>query len=487
MKQCALIIGNNEYLRNPLRNAVRDATAVAGKLTELGFAPTTMHNIAFRDMDAAIEGYAANLPGHGVGLFFFAGHAVQIDGVNYLTGIDTKWDNPTNCRHSSVQLNKVIELMEKSGIRTSIVILDACRDNPYDALYRGGSSGFAPIYAPKGMLIAFSTSPGQRATDGYGDHGAYTEALLMHIGQQDLPIETMFKRVRNTLSSITGGKQISWEHTSLMGDYCFNPSAVDPTAPTRTGYSASAIADADFVPEGVLKDVISGLETLTWPKQNPAVMAITPALLAGAKRDELFVLGRNLYQSAVGSSRAAIAYLKDLKAELQALGEAERFHFLNGMLYEIYFDSRGRRRKEGKMEYFEQLFAVESEPAFQPSFDFIRSALAPFHGELFYIPASKIDVVLDVVVVTAQYGPTLGKVDFQGDNVLYNAAGDAYFNPVSMFFPTEVAKDKVKVKLANAAMIPLRRFRLNFVGEPMPKETLVMPDRPNLLRVASTA
>ena len=117
-----------------------------------------------------------------------------------------------------------------------------------------------------------------------------------------------------------------------MGDYCFNPSAVDPTAPTRTGYSESAVADAEFIPEGVLADVIRGLETLTWPKQNPAVAAIKPALLAGAKRDEIFVLGRNIYQSAVGLSRAAIAYLNDLKAELLALGEGERFHFLNGML-----------------------------------------------------------------------------------------------------------------------------------------------------------
>ena len=120
------------------------------------------------------------------------------------------------------------------------------------------------------------------------------------------------------------------------------------------------------------------------------------------------------------------------------------------------------------MEYFEQVFALESEPAFQPSFDFIRSALAPFHGEMFYIPASRTEVVLDVVVVTAEYGPTLGKIDFQGDNVLYNAAGDAYFNPISMFSPTRAEKDKVKATLAKAAMIPLRRLRINFVGEPMP-------------------
>jgi uncharacterized caspase-like protein len=146
---------------------------------------------------------------------------MQIEGENYLTAVDSDFGNETDAKHSSLSLNRVIETMEKSGAATKIIILDACRDNPFEfAWHRSAATrGLAPVYAPRGTIIAYATSPGQVALEGKDRNGRYTAALLKHIDVPDLSLEAMFKRVRNTLNGTTKGKQISWEHTSLAGEF----------------------------------------------------------------------------------------------------------------------------------------------------------------------------------------------------------------------------------------------------------------------------
>jgi uncharacterized caspase-like protein len=147
--------------------------------------------------------------------------------VNYLIAKDTEADDETDVESGALSLNEVISRMEpKNGAtRTNIIILDACRDNPFERKWRGKPRGLAPVYAPRGTLVAFATSPGQFASDGAGRNGLYTEALLKHIEEPDLAVEAMFKRVRNTLGAATKQKQISWEHTSLAGEFYFHLSA----------------------------------------------------------------------------------------------------------------------------------------------------------------------------------------------------------------------------------------------------------------------
>lgn len=263
MKQCAFIVGNNTYPEAPLQNAVNDGRSVAAKLTELSFSCSLLTDTTHKAMDIALSEFGKQLATHDVGLFFFAGHGMQIDGVNYLAAVDTNFASEVDAKFSSLALDKVIETMERSGTRTSVIILDACRNNPYERRWRStGPRGLAPVYAPKGMLIGYATSPGQVASDGSGRNGAYTEALLAHIGHQDLSIENFFKRVRNTLSSSTSSRQISWEHTSLMGDYHFNHSRADGGA--ITAYSEQALADADFHPRGETGDLITRLKSHNW-------------------------------------------------------------------------------------------------------------------------------------------------------------------------------------------------------------------------------
>ena len=175
-------------------------------------------------MQHALVRFASALVGSSVGLMFFAGHAFQIDGLNFLAGIDTNVSSEYAVSITALNLASVLGAMRSAAVRTGLVILDACRDNPFEGISTrsAASSELAPVFAPKGTLIAFSTSPGQRAGDGRGlRNGYYTQALLQHIDTSNILIETMFKRVRSSLEAITGGRQTSWEHTSLTGDFRF--------------------------------------------------------------------------------------------------------------------------------------------------------------------------------------------------------------------------------------------------------------------------
>lgn len=247
MNKIALIFGNAKYPDSPLRNPVNDADAVQERLTRLGFKTVKRTDATNKEMEEGLNIFSSHLNSCEVALFFFAGHGMQISGKNYLTAIDTNFDKEIDAKYSSLPLDKVIEIMEDGTNQTDIIMLDACRNNPYERRWRGiDSRGLAPVYAPKGMIIGYATSPGQVAYDGDGENGAYTDAFLKHLSTPDINIEDLFKRVRNTLSSSTRGRQISWEHTSLMGDFYFNYSFV--TDELLPEYSEKAIAEAGFTP-----------------------------------------------------------------------------------------------------------------------------------------------------------------------------------------------------------------------------------------------
>lgn len=435
-------------------------------------------------MDRKLADFGDRLKTYEVGFFFFAGHGMQIRGENYLTAIDTDFDRELDAKHSSLPLNKVIETMEAAGNRTSILVLDACRTNPYERRWRGNASlGLAPIYAPKGMLVAFATSPGQVALDGAEENGSYTEALLAHLDQPDMSIEAVFKRVRNTLSSSTNGKQISWEHTSLMGDYCFNHSSAQIKG--VTGYSPTALADRDFGPlRGAVGAIISGLKSHTWPQQNPAIEKITPVALSGATKNDCFVLGRNIYQAACGSSNASSSFVNDLRNSLAALPKGLGFHVLNGMLFEIYFNSEGLKRKRAKATYLDEVFALEEDEDHAESFAFIQQRLLPYRDELFYMPGSTTTIAVDAVIGRYEKKPAIETVCFEGERVLYNSAGDGYFELNENESLEKDTKESFRVKLTEAMIVPKFRLQIKFVGKPLNQEQFLAPWRPNLRRIA---
>jgi hypothetical protein len=360
MKKIALIIGNAAYPESNLPNPVNDARDINEKLSLLGFETIMRTDATNQAMEEALAEFASRLSTRDVALFFFAGHGMQIGGKNYLTAINTDFHQEIPAKFSSLPLDKVIETMENGSNKTNIIILDACRTNPYERKWRGvDSSGLAPVYAPKGMIIGYATSPGQVAYDGDGHNGAYTDAFLRHVSTHDITIEDLFKRVRNTLSSSTRGRQISWEHTSLIGDFYFNYSIV--TDELVAEYEEDAIADADYqsTSGGLAGEIIRGLKSHNWYEQNPAILKITRPNLSTFTKNDLFVLGRNIYQSSCGGSSVAENYVNNLQGKLTSMGESTFFHVLNGILFEIYFDSSGCFRDSPKTQMIDAVFRNE--------------------------------------------------------------------------------------------------------------------------------
>lgn len=222
-KRTALVIGNGAYATGGLRNPVNDAADVAAALKRLGFDVTLKKNVRLREMDEAIENFGGRLKRGGVGLFYFAGHGIQANGINYLIPVGADINKESDVKYEAVDANKILDEMAYANNGLNILILDACRDNPFGRSFRSQSRGLAIIStAPEGTFISYATGPGQVALDGKGRNSPYTAALLKYMKEPGLPIEQVFKKVRLRLSSV---RQTPWELSSLKGDFYFQPDA----------------------------------------------------------------------------------------------------------------------------------------------------------------------------------------------------------------------------------------------------------------------
>jgi uncharacterized caspase-like protein len=170
-----------------------------------------------------MDDFGRRLKEYDVALFFYAGHGVQVNGHNYLIPVDATLESENDAEYDCVRADRVLAKMEAGGTKTNIVILDACRDNPFERSWHRGArgTGLAFMNAPSGSLIAYSTSPGSVASDGTGVNGTYTAALLEHVDTPGVTILQMFQRVRARVISRTNNQQIPWESTSLSGDFYF--------------------------------------------------------------------------------------------------------------------------------------------------------------------------------------------------------------------------------------------------------------------------
>ena len=223
----ALVIGNAAYPGAPLRNPGNDAQAIGARLRTLGFDVQLHTNVTLREMTRAVSQFGQRLKPGSVALFYYAGHGMQVRGRNFLIPVDAQIESEASARSESVDLDLLLEQLEPA--RLSMVILDACRNNPFENRFRSGrGSGLAQIDAPKGTLLAYATAPGKVASDGEGSHGLYTSELLKAMDLPGIKVEEAFKTVRVNVIKATASEQIPWESSSLTGDYYFRP--VDGTA-----------------------------------------------------------------------------------------------------------------------------------------------------------------------------------------------------------------------------------------------------------------
>ncbi|CAK0764705.1 hypothetical protein CCP3SC1_430016 [Gammaproteobacteria bacterium] len=245
-KRVALVIGNAAYTSGPLHNAANDATDIAATLRELGFRVREQINVGQPKMEEAVRGFADDLRGATVGLFYFSGHGVQIEGRNYLIPVGAHIEAEDEIRYKALDAGFVLDKMEHAGSKINLVILDACRDNPYARSFRStAGAGLAGVEAPAGSLVAYSTAPGKVAGDGTGHNGTYTKHLLTAMREPGLPAEMMFKRVREAVMKETQNKQVPWESSALIGNDFYFASRGVSTEKTSIASMDSGVAADD--------------------------------------------------------------------------------------------------------------------------------------------------------------------------------------------------------------------------------------------------
>ena len=249
-RRVALVVGNAAYASLPaLVTPVADARELARKLEQLGFDVDLQIDATNLGIERSVRRFANRLVDAKVGLFYYAGHSLQVDGVNYMAPVDAEVHSVADLKFELIPVDIVIDQMELED-RINLVFLDACRNNPLPSIVArdarnktrsvSATEGLAEMKAAVGTLIAYSTQPGNVAEDGKGDHSPFSSALLAHLEEPGLEVRQMLSRVRKEVVEATNGRQVPWDHSSLMGDFYFRAPTVQAAVPhTR----ASAAVD----------------------------------------------------------------------------------------------------------------------------------------------------------------------------------------------------------------------------------------------------
>lgn len=486
MRTLALVIGNNNYYKNAkLDNAINDATAMAEVFERLGFYVISKQDCSADDFSNLLYEFENCISQFDASIFYFAGHGFEIDGENYLAAIDCQIDN-NNKHHfgqTCIRLTEVLNIFKKNSNKINIAIVDACRKT-FD---RGSAVAFSPIQAPKGTLLAFSTSPNEGASDiGFEGHSIYTGAILKFIGREHLSVEELFKKVRKTVYNISEGKQTSWEHTSLIGDYYFNTG--------QLVYSVSIPYD-----ENVVKDVnydnnsddfgilILNLKSYNWHIQNPAVESLLKIPVNDLDKNQQFILGRNLLQSS-GSAWNSSIFMESIATKILKYSIDGENHVLNGILFEIYFNAQGEFRKDKtKKHYFSEIMALRKSLAFEKSFEFIRHLLIATEYQLIYIPRKEDEIFdIDIVATPQKLNNRHGKED------IFQVISKITWNSIDLISAISkhnvYGKDSEDLKqiISNFLSVPEKQVQINCnielerisIAIEMSEEDLLSPDLP---------
>jgi uncharacterized caspase-like protein len=237
-RRSALVIGNGAYKSAPLKNPVADAEAVAASLKQLGYEVVLRRDTGLFDLIEALRDFSMRAAGSSVRLLFYAGHGIQAKGRNYLLPVDVEPQSEDEIATKAADVGEFIDRLGALKHGLNIVVLDACRVNPFAGgvivgpdgrrlKFRGLTpAGLAALDAPVGTLVAFSTAPNGIALDGpSGAHSIYAKHLLMHLQTPALPVEQLFKRVRIGVAEETQRVQVPWESSSLTADFCFKTGA----------------------------------------------------------------------------------------------------------------------------------------------------------------------------------------------------------------------------------------------------------------------
>ncbi len=226
-KWLALVIGNGRYQNiSVLDNPVNDANDMAATLQNLGFEVIKGTDADLVQMRRLIREFGEKLEAQkGIGLFFYAGHGVEVRGRNFLIPVDAEIKREVETEDYAIEVNAVLRQMDAANNGFNIVVLDACRNNPFSRGWNrsGETGGLANLNAPTGTYIAYAAAPGTTASDGKGTrNGVFTGALLKNLKRPNLKLEEVFKATREEVMTLTGNKQVPWDSSSIKGDFFFS-------------------------------------------------------------------------------------------------------------------------------------------------------------------------------------------------------------------------------------------------------------------------
>ncbi len=270
VRRLAIVIGNDAYPAAPLRNSVNDANAMSRALTDAGFVVDLVLNAALRDMGTHVDRFLAQVQPGDVAMVYYSGHGVQVDGENYLVPTDFTSKDETDTKYTAYSATRIVDRLNGSGARLSILVLDACRDNPFRST-RGGGSGLNAMEAQRGTLIALATAAGRTADDNpRGENGLFTSYLLESIRQPNLTAEQVFARTRQSVFQASGGKQLPLVFSSVVGDFYFHGSTA-----TAADDSRSFVSNTD--PRSAVVDLLSRYRRAYETMNADALMQIYPS------------------------------------------------------------------------------------------------------------------------------------------------------------------------------------------------------------------
>jgi len=258
----ALVIGNSHYRSvSALPNPANDAKAVGELLTSAGFQIIPAADLSLAEMRIAIREFISLVSDKGsdtVALVFFAGHGLQVDGENYLVPVDANIKRESDVPIEALRLGDVMNALSGAPARTRIVILDACRNNPFSEINRTAGRGLAIVDAPNGSIVAYSTAPGSEAEDGVGANSPFTAAFTSVAKEPGLPIELALKRVRLAVNQLTNGRQTPWESSSLSVDFSFFPGSAGPQVSSKAEKQTAAGGQPAAKPVGFWRTALQG-------------------------------------------------------------------------------------------------------------------------------------------------------------------------------------------------------------------------------------
>ncbi|WP_348653020.1 caspase family protein [uncultured Sulfurimonas sp.] len=218
-QRIALVIGNVNYQSlSKLKNPINDARAMKNALKKRGFSVMYKENASKREMKKLIKEFTYKLKRGGVGLYYFAGHGINVNGQNYLVSINSDLASKEDVEYEAYALNRITKKMQEAKNRLNIVILDACRNDPFS---RSAGGGLAPVGNAKGIFVAYATEAGDVAADGSGKNGVFTKRLIEHMNEKGATIERVFKNVRTDVQTDTNGRQSPGVYNQITGDFYF--------------------------------------------------------------------------------------------------------------------------------------------------------------------------------------------------------------------------------------------------------------------------